>query len=262
MEITPRDQGADWTAVMPLIQERQRAFAARAAENDHTVQTGQVRTDVVRSADSFAGARHDPKQSGGTQEGAAQTLQVGSQLDQRHASSAWSDLAGARKAEGDSNTLVKARSDKGDASTDKNDASTDKADEKPPSSQNELSDEAQAVVAEMAARDREVRAHEQAHARVGGQYAGQPTYSYQKGPDGKQYAIGGAVQIDVSPIADDPDATISKMEVVKSAALAPAEPSSADRQVASLADALRAQAIADLSRLRNAERTDTVDRRA
>lgn len=115
---------------------------------------------------------------------------------------------------------------------------------------NELSAEQQAVVDQLAARDREVRNHEEAHARVGGQYAGSPSYTFQEGPDGKQYAIGGEVPIDVSPVADDPEATIVKMEVVKAAALAPAEPSGQDRKVAALADAQRQQAIADLAELR------------
>lgn len=119
----------------------------------------------------------------------------------------------------------------------------------------------QDMVADLKARDAEVRRHEQAHAAVGGQYAGSPTYTYQTGPDGQQYAIGGAVSIDVSPVDGDPDATITKMEVVKAAALAPAEPSSADRQVAAMADAQRAQAVADLAALRSAEREGAVDRR-
>ena len=114
----------------------------------------------------------------------------------------------------------------------------------------ELSEEEQAVVDQLAARDREVRNHEEAHARVGGQYAGNPSYTFQEGPDGKQYAIGGEVPIDVSPVPDDPEATITKMEVVKAAALAPAEPSGQDRRVAALADAQRQQAIADLAELR------------
>jgi len=97
-----------------------------------------------------------------------------------------------------------------------------------------------------------VRRHEQAHAAVGGQYAGSPSYTYQTGPDGQRYAIGGEVPIDVSPVKGDAQATISKMEVVKAAALAPAEPSGADRRVASLADSIRAQAVADLFRERAA----------
>ena len=113
------------------------------------------------------------------------------------------------------------------------------------------------MVQDLAARDREVRRHEEAHARVGGQYAGQPSYSYETGPDGKRYAVGGEVPIDVAPIPDDPEATIAKMDVVKRAALAPAEPSSADRRIAALADAQRLQAIADLTAQRIEARFST-----
>lgn len=122
-----------------------------------------------------------------------------------------------------------------------------------------LTDEERAQVEELKARDREVRAHEQAHATVGGQYAGAPSYTYQVGPDGQRYAVGGEVAIDVSPIPDDPEATIQKMEVVKAAALAPAEPSDADRQVAALADQQRAAAQAQLISLRAAERSGEGD---
>ncbi|MEM6663098.1 MAG: putative metalloprotease CJM1_0395 family protein [Pseudomonadota bacterium] len=115
-----------------------------------------------------------------------------------------------------------------------------------------LSDEQEQMIKDLAARDREVRRHEEAHARVGGQYAGQPSYTYQTGPDGKRYAIGGEVPIDVAPVPDDPEATIEKMRVVKAAALAPAEPSGQDRRVAALADSQRLEAQADLNR-RDAE---------
>lgn len=127
---------------------------------------------------------------------------------------------------------------------------------------NELSPEAQKVVDDLRARDREVRDHEQAHKRVGGAYASEPTYTYQTGPDGKRYAVGGEVRIDASPVADNPEATIQKMDIVKAAALAPAEPSSADRKVAAQADATRNQAQADLNEKRAAERRgDSVDTR-
>jgi hypothetical protein len=115
-----------------------------------------------------------------------------------------------------------------------------------------LTKEEQSVVDQLRARDREVRDHEQAHARVGGAYAGEPSYTYQTGPDGNRYAIGGEVAIDIAPIEGDPEATIQKMEVVKAAALAPAEPSGQDRKVAALADAQKMQAIADLAELRRA----------
>lgn len=104
------------------------------------------------------------------------------------------------------------------------------------------------VVQELKARDREVRQHEQAHARVGGQYAGSPSYEYQRGPDGNNYAIGGEVMIDVGPIEGDPKATIEKMQTVRAAALAPAEPSGADRAIAADATQKLSSAQAELAK--------------
>jgi hypothetical protein len=84
--------------------------------------------------------------------------------------------------------------------------------------------------------DQEVRAHEQAHiAASGGLATSGPNYIYVTGPDGKLYAVGGDVNIDVSPVSNNPDATIQKMETVISAALAPAQPSTQDYTVASQA---------------------------
>ncbi len=100
------------------------------------------------------------------------------------------------------------------------------------------------------ARDREVRAHERAHQAAGGQHAGAASYTFQKGPDGRSYAVGGEVPIDASEIKGDPQATIEKMQQVKAAALAPAEPSGQDRKVAALADSKIAQARAELNRRR------------
>jgi hypothetical protein len=81
--------------------------------------------------------------------------------------------------------------------------------------------------------DREVRAHEQAHASVGGRYASSPVYTFERGPDGVYYAIGGKVDIDTAPIPNDPAATVEKMQIVQAAALAPMEPSPTDRRIAS-----------------------------
>ena len=92
------------------------------------------------------------------------------------------------------------------------------------------------------ARDQEVRAHEQAHQGVGGRYASAPSFTLSRGPDGKGYATGGEVQIDITPIAGDPAATVRKMQQVRSAALAPAEPSGQDRSVAAKASQLEAKA--------------------
>lgn len=111
----------------------------------------------------------------------------------------------------------------------------------------QLTPEQQAQVDKLALRDAEVRAHEQAHKAVGGQYAGSISYEYQAGPDGKRYAVGGEVPIDVSPVQGDPQATIDKMTIVKAAALAPAEPSAQDQRVAALASQTISSARVELA---------------
>jgi len=64
-------------------------------------------------------------------------------------------------------------------------------------------------------RDSEVRAHEQAHLAAAGQYArGGASFTFQKGPDGVSYAVGGEVGIDVGREKTH-EATISKMQVIK-----------------------------------------------
>jgi len=111
----------------------------------------------------------------------------------------------------------------------------------------------QLEIAELATRDREVRAHEQAHAAVGGSYAGAPSYTYTHGPDGQRYAVAGEVSIDTSAVANDPQATLSKMEIVVRAALAPAEPSAQDLRVAAQAQVQMVQARVELAELRPGE---------
>jgi hypothetical protein len=113
-------------------------------------------------------------------------------------------------------------------------------------SSQDLSEDEQDQVQTLKDRDREVRVHEQAHAAVGGQYAGAPSYDYETGPDGKRYAVGGEVSIDVSR-EQDPQDTIDKMQIVRAAALAPAEPSTQDLKVAAQATQQEGQARAQLS---------------
>jgi hypothetical protein len=114
--------------------------------------------------------------------------------------------------------------------------------------QSERSSEVSSLISRLKARDGEVRAHEAAHMAAGGRYiTGGANYSYQKGPDGVQYAIGGEVGIDSSPISGKPEETIAKMRVVRAAALAPAEPSGADLAVAGAAAQAEAQAMASLA---------------
>lgn len=122
-------------------------------------------------------------------------------------------------------------------------------------------------IQELAARDREVRAHEQAHAAAAGQYGSSPTYSFVRGPDGVSYAVGGSVDVDTSPIPGDPEATLRKAQQLRRAANAPAEPSSQDGRVAAQAAQMEMEARAELNlkaaeeaedqrTLRNEENTD------
>lgn len=110
-----------------------------------------------------------------------------------------------------------------------------------------LSPQAQQQIRTLERTDQQVRTHEQAHQAAGGPHAGGASYTYQKGPDGKNYAVAGEVPIDVSR-ESTPEATISKMETVKAAALAPADPSPQDRAVAQQADALKLQAQQEKTR--------------
>lgn len=114
----------------------------------------------------------------------------------------------------------------------------------------EYTEEEEEEIEKLKERDREVRRHEQAHFQAAGNYASPPKYEYQTGPDGKRYAVGGSVQIDLSEITNDPEATLSKARVIKRAALAPEEPSAQDRKVAREADQMAAQAQKDINEQR------------
>lgn len=112
----------------------------------------------------------------------------------------------------------------------------------PSSSSQDLSREDAEELTKLKARDVEVRAHEQAHLSAAGGFAtGGVSFTYQKGPDGQTYAVGGEVGIDLSD-EQDPNATVRKMQTIKRAALAPAMPSSTDRMVAGQASVKEAQA--------------------
>lgn len=105
-----------------------------------------------------------------------------------------------------------------------------------------------ALISQLAQRDRQVRTHEAAHVAVGGMYVrGGARFSYTTGPDGRAYATGGEVSIDRSPAPNDPKATIQKLQQVRRAALAPADPSPQDRAVAAAAALGITQAQIDLA---------------
>jgi len=110
-----------------------------------------------------------------------------------------------------------------------------------------LSPEAKREVAKLQSRDAAVRAHEAAHIAAGGSLVTSgATFTYERGPDGRAYAIGGEVSIDTSPVRGNPQATITKAAQIEAAALAPVDPSGQDEAVAAQAAAMSAQAAAQL----------------
>jgi len=111
----------------------------------------------------------------------------------------------------------------------------------------ELTEEEQRKVDELEKIDRKVRIHEQAHVSAAGGYArGGANYNFVTGPDGKRYASGGHVNLDTSP-ERTPEATIRKADVIRKAALAPADPSPADRQIAADATKMAQKAQRELA---------------
>jgi hypothetical protein len=111
-----------------------------------------------------------------------------------------------------------------------------------PKGRQDLTEEEKTQVQELKQRDREVHAHEAAHQAASGGLAGSPSYTYQTGPDGQKYAVGGEVAVH-SRGSSDPAQALRDAEAIKRGATAPAEPSSQDRAVA-------ASASADINRLR------------
>jgi len=117
-----------------------------------------------------------------------------------------------------------------------------------PSATQALSAEDEAVLRKLQARDREVRQHEQAHpAASGGLATSGARFSYQRGPDGVDYAVGGEVSIDTAP-GRTPEETLQRARQVRAAALAPAQPSGPDLAVAAQATRMALDAQTELAR--------------
>lgn len=136
-----------------------------------------------------------------------------------------------------------------------NEFSLFKKEKKQSSADNELSESDKKRVQELKKIDREVRTHEQAHlAASGGLARGGASFTYTKGPDGKKYASGGEVSIEISPVEGKPEETIRRMQQVRRAATAPADPSSQDRSVAAKATREEAKARAELSKPQDDEK--------
>ncbi|MGD8911947.1 MAG: putative metalloprotease CJM1_0395 family protein [Candidatus Thiodiazotropha sp.] len=123
----------------------------------------------------------------------------------------------------------------------------------------QLTQEEQAEVRELQKRDREVHAHEAAHRAAAGGLASGGNYTYTRGPDGRSYAVGGEVTIRM-PSTDDPRERVRLAETVRRAALAPADPSPQDRQVAANASAMAAQARSEVQAEQRQQMTENRDK--
>lgn len=111
----------------------------------------------------------------------------------------------------------------------------------------ELSPAEQELIDKLKSRDSEVRAHEAAHQAAGAGMTGAATYSYQQGPDGKMYAIGGEVSIS-TPAGSSPQESIANAKKVAAAAMAAGDPSPQDFAVAASARVMEMKAEQQLNR--------------
>lgn len=105
----------------------------------------------------------------------------------------------------------------------------------------ELTEGEEQFIQDLETRDAEVKAHEAAHQAAGGGMTGAASYTYQQGPDGKMYAIGGEVPITI-PSGSTPEESIKNARQAIAAAMAVNDPSPADYAVASSARMMEMQA--------------------
>jgi hypothetical protein len=104
----------------------------------------------------------------------------------------------------------------------------------PPGAGARLTEAQQREVSDLQRRDAQVRQHEMAHQAAGGDLTGAAAFTYQTGPDGRSYAIGGEVPL-AARSGRTPEETIAIARRVRAAALAPSDPSSADLAAAAQA---------------------------
>lgn len=120
----------------------------------------------------------------------------------------------------------------------------------------QLTPEEQQLVAQLKQTDSKVRAHEQAHLRVGADLVrSRANYSYQTGPDNRRYAVGGEVSIDTSS-GRTPEETIPKAQHIRATALAPADPSPQDHSVAAQATRMESEARMELAVQKYADQSE------
>lgn len=105
----------------------------------------------------------------------------------------------------------------------------------------ELSDGERAALDRLRQRDQQVRQEEKAHAAIAGDLAGPISYTYQRGPDGRNYAVGGSVPIRAQT-SGDPNEIARIGARLAAAAHGAVNPSGADLSVARRGYALQSQA--------------------
>jgi len=149
------------------------------------------------------------------------------------------------------NTLNASYTHIANTTTSSTDTTTSSSSQKTEQSTEETLTTAQkALVSELQATDTTVHAHERAHIAAGGSVIrGGAVFSYEKAPNNQLYAVAGEVGIDTSE-GNTPEETITKMQTVRAAALAPSDPSAADYQVASI---LQLKAQLELSKTKQSE---------
>jgi hypothetical protein len=113
-----------------------------------------------------------------------------------------------------------------------------------------LTPDQEAKVRKLAARDRDVRAHEAAHLAAAGALAGGVDYTYEIGPDGKLYAVGGQTRISI-PAGLSPEQRLVVARDLLAAAEAPVDPSGQEMAMASRAARMEAEAMQKIAEDRN-----------
>jgi len=95
-----------------------------------------------------------------------------------------------------------------------------------------LADCEQGIRQRLESRDRDVRTHELAHFHAGQPYSRAPEYFFVTGPGGRQFAVGGVTPMDSALDPGNPNAALAKLRILRRAALAPADLSPRDRELA------------------------------
>jgi hypothetical protein len=114
-------------------------------------------------------------------------------------------------------------------------------------SADKLNPDEKRLVKDLATRDAEVKVHEAAHQAAGGGMTGVASYSYQQGPDGKMYAIGGEVSISMKA-SSNPEETFRNAKQLIASAMAAGSPSPQDFAVVSSARVMEMKAMQQQAR--------------